>query len=84
MRRGRNVSLSPGAGRALQRMAARRLPPLKEAFRELAASPFSGKKLRGPFAGLYCYRTGGCRMVYRINRGQIEVGYVDYREDLYR
>jgi len=78
------VRLSRRAEKALLVLDARLQERVKEAIRELAGSPLSGKKLKGQFEGLRSYRLGPLRIVYRFTKDWLEVAFVDYRKDVYR
>jgi len=80
----RDVRLSRRAEKALLALDARLQERVKEAIRELAGSPLSGKKLKGEFEGLRSYRLGPLRIVYRFTKDLLEVVFVDYRKDAYR
>jgi mRNA interferase RelE/StbE len=63
-------------------------PQLKKKLRvgleAVIAEPYSGKALRQELAGLWSYRVGHFRIVYRIGRGKIiEVVAVGPRERIY-
>lgn len=80
----RSVRLSDRAEKALEWVEARWKNRLKEAVRELAENPLSGKKLKGELEGLRSYRLGPFRLVYRFRKDLLEIVSVDHRKDVYR
>ncbi len=52
----------------------------------LAADPFLGKPLKGPYQGLWKYRIGDYRIIYSIEKDRlvILVLRIRHRKDVYR
>ncbi len=57
-----------------------------KALDELEHDPFQGKALKGELKGLYSYRVGSYRVVYRIYRDKLIIIVIDigHRRDIYR
>src|SRR5262245_28077207 len=84
MGRGRSVSFSQRAGKAIEAMNGRGKAHLREAFVELSVNPLLGKGLKGEFEGLRVYRVGPCCIVYRISSRRLEAVYLEHRKGLFR
>ena len=69
----------------------RKLPPkkqrqIKEAVERIAEDPARGKRLTHELKGLFSYRSGDYRIIYRVNFSEvcILVLTVGHRKDVYR
>lgn len=57
---------------------------IRSAFEQLTRHPYDGKGLRQELKGLWSYRVGRFRIVYRITKGrQLEIVAVGAREGIY-
>jgi mRNA interferase RelE/StbE len=57
---------------------------VRSAFEELQADPFAGKKLKDELAGLWSFRVGRHRIIYRLRgNDQVEIVAVGPREGIY-
>lgn len=52
--------------------------------RALSKNPKQGKKLKGPFKGLYSYRVGNYRVVYTFILKGVLVLRVSHRKEVYK
>lgn len=59
---------------------------IKEAIERLARNPETGKRLLHEFAGLFSYRSGDYRIIYRVDHHEILVIIltVGHRKDIYK
>jgi len=82
------VLFSPPALRALDRADSPLLKKLDRCFDQLRQDPFHHnniKRLTGEFAGLFRFRVGDWRVVYRVNEDSRTVVIVDigHQRDVY-
>jgi mRNA interferase RelE/StbE len=58
---------------------------IKQAIERIASNPDSGKRLAGDLRGLYSYRSGDYRIIYRVIHNEITVLVltVGQRQDVY-
>jgi len=69
------IKIDPRANKQLEKL--KRNPQLvrrfREAFRAIAADPFSGKSLEGDFEGIHSWRVGEYRILYQIIQNELTV-----------
>ena len=83
------LELTDRASRVLEKIAHRE-PELYRRFvnalDDLERDPFQGKPLKGELKGVWSYRVGSYRIVYRVYRDRLLVIVIDigHRREIYR
>jgi len=69
----------------IDRLSGRKKRQLKQALERLILDPEAGKRLSGGLHGLYSYRSGDYRIIYRLIHNEITVLVlaVGHRQDVY-
>lgn len=59
---------------------------IRTALESIAEEPRSGKRLKGAFSGLWSFRVGSYRVVYRVEDARVTVVVLDigHRREVYR
>jgi len=78
------VVLRKGASRQLKKLPPSEVKKNSRKLIDIANEPFSGKLLKGEYAGLYSFRAWPYRIIYRIVDQQIEVCAVEHRQGVYK
>jgi mRNA interferase RelE/StbE len=70
----------------IEKLPAKRQRQIKNAAERLANNPFLGKGLTQELTGMWSYRSGDFRIIYRIERNKmiIIVLTLGYRKDIYK
>lgn len=79
------VSFSRSAARTIRRLDPQVRDQVRRATERLIEDPMRGKPLQLTLQGLRSWRTGDWRIVYRVNRGRLEilVVAVGHRREVY-
>jgi mRNA interferase RelE/StbE len=75
----------PRADKAIKKLDPSIKPAVKKAIEKIAERPESGKPLSLNFAGLYSWRAGDYRVIYRIDKDVVTVLIVSvgHRREVY-
>ncbi len=81
-----NVFYTREAKESISRLSLKKKRQIKDAVERIAHNPAIGKYLTGDLKGILSYRSGDCRIIYRIYNKEIMVIIltVGHRKDVYR
>ena len=73
------------AKKNIEKLPEKKKRQIKDSVLRIAANPESGKRLSGDLKGLYSYRSGDYRIIYRVIHNEIIVLVltVGHRQDVY-
>lgn len=81
-----DLILSPNAVKQLKKIGRKDQDRVERKLTQLTDSPYSGKQLRGKFAGQRSIKAWPLRIIYRVNikKKAVEILDVDYRGGVYK